>query len=330
MNCRTTGLLLLTFLFIPEIFSIFSDTKGVSIKVLPSAKGGTAWALLVSVKEYQDAKIPALVWPDDDTDALETLLKAQGYDTIVLNTKDIKKYSFRNLILTKLNFIKENAKANDLILFYFSGHGYANPDARSEQGNFIIPADATTKMLNGKFVIEGGIEVKEIRKILESSQARQRVIFIDACRNDPNSKSLGNTEIKFRKENFKLAEGTFMMFGTKPGTEAEDPRPGGEYKNGFFTHYLLKGLGGEASVESGEVTFDSLKNYVYLEMRKAGIQRGRIQEPYVDLANTTYTIALTLHEPRQHDKDDDTSQKPETTEPTSNKINAMTKEYNAQ
>ena len=116
----------------------------------------------------------------------------------------------------------------------------------------------------------------EVQKLLLETGARQRIAFIDACRNDPSgSKSVNGAPRTF--SDLKPSEGLRMLYSTAPGQFSYEDET---FQEGVFTHFLVDGLKGQAAGPDGLVTFDDVNKYITREMRRYGVERGRIQLPY--------------------------------------------------
>ncbi len=123
--------------------------------------------------------------------------------------------------------------AQDIALFYFSGHGM---QIGSE--NFIMPIDAI-----------GGDELQlkatsvNLQSILRQMELRsdRNIIILDACRNNPFSSQLIGRSIGGASRGLLRVDagvGSYIAFSTQPGNVALD----GTGRNSPFTTALLKHL----------------------------------------------------------------------------------------
>jgi hypothetical protein len=149
-------------------------------------------------------------------------------------------------------------------IFYFSGHGF-----RIGGENFLATYDTTLDQLASQ-----GLAVSEVQKLLAATGAKQRVLFIDACRNDPTAKSItGGRPF----EQFEDSEGLRILYSTGPGKVSYEDEA---LQQGVFSYYVAKGLRGEAAGPDGMITFDDLRNWVSDNMRRYGAEHQRPQIPY--------------------------------------------------
>jgi len=136
-------------------------------------------------------------------------------------------------ILSSLRNLFAKASENDIIVFFFSGHG--------AKGSFCA--------------YDSNIPYSEIRKAMASSKARNKMIFADACFSGKMRQGRTNSaEQSFNRYNI-------MLFLSSRSNETSIERR--DMKNGFFTSCLQKGLRGGADVNKDRViTARELFNYV--------------------------------------------------------------------
>jgi len=156
----------------------------------------------------------------------------------------------RSGILSAVREIAEEADANDVIMFYFSGHGLA--------GAF-LPAD-----FNGT---QNRIPHSMIAKIMERSQARHKICIADACfsgiQDDSYSLTAKGASASLDNfyDSFEYAEAGTAFFMSSTALEAswEDR----ELRHGVFTFFLIEGMSGLADYDgNGVVEMRELYRYV--------------------------------------------------------------------
>ncbi len=151
--------------------------------------------------------------------------------------------------------VLSNARAEDLIYIFFSGHARSSPTDPSE-----------VYLLTQDFVDDdgySGVDYGWIRRKIADSSARNIIAFIDACR----SGTVGFARGSGRPDHDLLGEIQGLM-GSKvvftSGTGAQLAYEDEALKNGVFTYYLLKGLQGEAENTDNDafVDLEELEEYV--------------------------------------------------------------------
>lgn len=189
------------------------------------------YVVCVGIANYADPKVQNLTKTEADAKAMAEFYKKGTTNVITITGK----YATKAQILKSLKSQFARAKANDKIVFFFSGHGYP--------GGF-CPYDMTK--------IEEGLKYSDIISIMQKSKAKSKFIFADACHSGAIRQDGSDSEPK---------SGNVLLFLSSRGNEysAESPF----LANGYFTKHLLRGLGGGAdSNRDKRITAKELFNYV--------------------------------------------------------------------
>ena len=149
---------------------------------LPSLVRADNYVLLIGVAKYAQKGIPSLEVDINDVHGLEqAFLKNAGYarDHVIVMTTEAKpedpNYPVSANIFKKLRSL-QSLKADDTLFVYFSGHGTASGAAQ-----YLLFADADMPLLE-----RTAISLKVLHDELDKIGARQKVVILDACRNDAN------------------------------------------------------------------------------------------------------------------------------------------------
>jgi uncharacterized caspase-like protein len=162
-------------------------------------------------------------------------------------------------------FDNSNTKADDTLLFYYSGHGI--PDADGDVYLASSEIDPNTPYRRG-------LSFLELTKLMNRSSSTKVVAILDCCysgaakiakgigrgRDDAAAK-LGRAAIVDKSTNLRN-KGNCLLAATQAVQEAYALKEG---NYSIFTHYLVEGLKwNEKSVDaSGNVTVETLGNYVH-------------------------------------------------------------------
>lgn len=165
-----------------------------------------------------------------DARAVADLYSANGYVDYVILTD--KKASASNIVKA-FKKVFSMAKADDTVIFFFSGHGYPG----------------------GFCAADGRLPYSTIRKAMAGSKARNKVIFADACRAGAmRDEATGSGKHGKKKANVML----FLASRTNENSLELSDLP-----NGLFTHFLTKGLNGGADTNrDNTVTAKEIYDYV--------------------------------------------------------------------
>ena len=217
------------------------------------------WAVVVGVGRY--SHMPALKYTDDDAYQMYAFLKSPQGGALpdeqvnVLIDED----ATRENVLNAMQRTLLKADDNDVVVFYFSGHGL--------EGSF-LPVD-----YNG---FQNKIHHSEVKEILEKSRAKHKLVFADACHSGSllamKGASIHDALGKYYEAFEKSSGGLALMMSSK-GEEysLED----GGLRSGVYSHFLIKGLKGAADADFNKiVTVTELFDYVNREVRRytAGAQ----------------------------------------------------------
>jgi len=157
----------------------------------------------------------------------------------------------KNRILKNMKEILLQADGNDVVLFYFSGHGL--------EGSF-VPYDFDG--FNNK------LDHKDISAIMSKSRAKHKIVYGDACHSGsllamkaPVHQTLKRYYSEFERTKGGLA---LMMSSKSEEVSLED----GGLRSGIFSYYLIRGLKGEADRDKNKiVTIQEIYDYVYDEVQ---------------------------------------------------------------
>lgn len=212
-----------------------------------SLRAPKVYAVVVGVANY--AHINSLRYTDDDAFRLYAWLKSPEGGALPDEQISlfIDEAAGRDEILSGLRKQFSKAGSNDLILFYFSGHG--------SQGAF-IPADfdGTSHQLTHA----------SVREIFDQSKARYKICIADACHSgslDKGVKSAWDGVYDSYYTALSNSGGGMALFMSSKAEETSLEIGG--LRQSVFTYYLLEGLKGNADVNQNKiVTIQELYNYV--------------------------------------------------------------------
>ncbi|MBL8217058.1 MAG: caspase family protein [Bryobacterales bacterium] len=223
-------------------------------------------AILVA-PSYLGSGLSHLRYTVADMLSLEQELTRQGYNVTRLGPSEATSASIRQS-LTSMKQLFEDTNQGTL-LFAFSGHGFQAKGADGQPGrNYLVTTGANEKNLESE-----ALSVPELQQLMVASGARRRVIFVDACRNEPDAKS---TDAKKTMEKFQAAEGTMIFLATSPGGYSYEDE---ELGHGIFTHFVLEALRGKAS-KDGYVTGYDMRDYLERTVLAHALKKQRIQKVF--------------------------------------------------
>ena len=245
-----------------RLATIYADTSEEVIET----KEVKIWSVVVGISTYDH--MPALRFTDDDAYRFYAFLRSpeggalQDEQIKILVDED----ATRDNIIGALRSTFLKADKNDVIVFYYSGHGL--------EGS-LIPVDYDG--FNNRLMNE------EIKQIFDESIAKHKVIFSDACYSGSLSgdllamKSPVNRMMNKYYKSFEDTKGG-LAFLTSSKSEEVSLEDGG-LRQGVYTHFLIRGLNGEADTNQNKiVSVSELFDFVRDGVRA---YTGNVQTPVI-------------------------------------------------
>jgi formylglycine-generating enzyme required for sulfatase activity len=221
-------------------------------------------ALLVGVTKYNHAKLSELRYAENDVVELGKVLTKQGFDvTVLTSTGGEKKPSAAPSaanIRTQLAKLLDNVTHRDMIVIGLAGHGLQILD---QEESFFCPEDANPAITGegrmARFTRpQTLLGINELLKSLDDSGIGQKLVLIDACRNDP---SVRGNHVGVVDVSLATSPQTGVLLSCSPGEYAFEDAKFGKGHGAFFYH-VIEGLNGEARNRDNVVTWNTLSDYV--------------------------------------------------------------------
>lgn len=198
-------------------------------------------AIVVGVEQYSQ-NIGSLKYSVDDAKLIAQALQQQGYKVQLLTDSQATSAA----ILDRIEQVGKTLPAGDgTLIFYFSGHGFVENNA-----NYLASFGTVTGRLQ-----DSALPLKAVEAEIRKTQAPRAVLFIDACRDTPNTGGKGFN----RGFIYEKSEGMKVLFATKFEEKSYEHD---ELKQGVFSYFLNRALRGQAAEADGLITFDSITRYV--------------------------------------------------------------------
>lgn len=209
------------------------------------------WAVVVGVAQY--SHLQSLRYTDDDAYKIAAFLRSPEGGAVPEAHMEvlIDDAARREEVVRALVQAANRADENDLLLFYFSGHGL--------DGAF-LPAD-----FDG---IHHGLPHTEIRDILNISRAKSKVVVADACHSGSlfTAKTPVSQVMEKYYSAFSASRGGLALLLSSRGNEysLEDQ----SLRSGVFSHFLMRGAAGLADLNGdGIISIQELHSYLYGNVR---------------------------------------------------------------
>lgn len=177
-------------------------------------------------------------------------------------------------------FTDPSTQAEDVLLFYFSGHGV--PDTNF---NIYLASSET----NENIPSYRGFLFDELTNLITQSASTRIVTILDCCHSGELKLSKGTEQsvvkeaasaIDKKSRVLEQNEGKYLLSASLGSQNAYELQEKG---CSIFTHYLMKGLNGDEGAlnDRGDVSASSLGNYVYREIVNLPAEKRQNQKPLI-------------------------------------------------
>ncbi|MBW4626716.1 MAG: GUN4 domain-containing protein [Brasilonema octagenarum HA4186-MV1] len=241
---------------------------------------GKKVALLVGVSNYHQQGLSALPSATKDARAMKQVLQhpdiggfAETDITLLLNpTKDTMADAIDNLFA--------NRSSEDLVLFYFSGHG-----VKDEKGNLYIATPTTRTDQNKRVRPFTAIPASFVKDQMTDSSSRRQIVILDCCFSGAFARGL------------TLGNKSWAVLTSSDTVEYS--YTGEPSQLSIYTRYLVEGIktGVGDSNNDGNISVDELYEYTKKKVQEA----SRDMNPLFDHGREGHKIVVAKspqHDPK--------------------------------
>lgn len=243
-------------------------TESAKTKLVVTYKGSTAeqprlFLLTVGLNQYRNPKYN-LNYALADADAFQDSLKTRCRSLF----SSVNAYSIRNenatreTILKAMEQIAQDAREQDVFMFYYAGHGVMSGEAAENKEFFLAPYDITQLYGKDDLLTARGISASELKKYSQLINAQKQVYILDACQSAAALTPMASRGVAEEKAFAQLAHstGTFWITATGADQYATEFEKLG---HGVFTFTLLEGVSGQADTNKDlKLTIKELSTFV--------------------------------------------------------------------
>jgi uncharacterized caspase-like protein len=216
-----------------------------AIALASEAQAEKRVALVIGNSAYQHTA--PLKNPRNDAEDMTITLKRLGFEVVAGYDLDERGMA------QKVRDFARSVDQADVALFFYAGHGL-----QAKNQNYLVPVNAALK-------VESDLDFETLPLDLVMKQmqraARLSLVFLDACRDNPLSRSLKvssrSTAVGSGLARIEEAAGMMIAFSTQPGNVALD----GTGRNSPFTKALLTHIE-TAGATIGDVMIDVRKQVI--------------------------------------------------------------------
>ena len=190
----------------------------------PKLSSGKRIALVIGNADYRSQP---LTNPTNDSADIAKTLRSRGFKVIERTNASLVE------MRRAAREFSDELVSSDAALFYFAGHG-----VEVNGRNYLVPVGAD---IEKEFeVADQAYDATQITEMMQSipsaSGQRVNIVIVDACRNNPLTRSWRSAGKGLAK--MDAPTGTIIAFSTAPGRIAAD----GQGRNSPFTKHLLRAI----------------------------------------------------------------------------------------
>ncbi|MEO6978179.1 MAG: caspase family protein, partial [Mucilaginibacter sp.] len=225
-------------------------------------KDATVHLIVVGINQYKNPKM-SLNYALADA----TAFKNEAERDAGTVTANIKTYFITDDkadkagILQAFKTVQQNAKPQDVLVFYYAGHGVIS-DKNKEF--YLVPTDVTDLKNVDEALAEHGIPSKLLQQYAVDISAQKQVFILDACQSAGAFATLMSNDAGKLKSLALVARSTGTHWIAASGSQ-QFANEFSQLGHGAFTYVLLKAMKGEA-VSNKMVTVNGLKSYLQTEV----------------------------------------------------------------
>jgi len=259
------------------------------ISVRSVEKKRNVWAVVIGVNTYPNVR--RLKYAVNDAMAFSNHLveynQVPKENVVLLLDEEANLTRLRSALGV---YLKNKASKDDMVIIYFAGHGATEREATSPDGDglekYLLPYDVDPKELYAT-----AMPMEEISRLFSRIRSDRLVFIVDTCYSGASGgRTISVADIRAGiSDGFldRITGGKGKIILTASGAN-EVSAESDELQHGIFTHFLIKGLQGQADSDGdGLITVDEVYTYVSKQVPQATnqeqhpVKKGIVEGPLV-------------------------------------------------
>jgi formylglycine-generating enzyme required for sulfatase activity/uncharacterized caspase-like protein len=226
-------------------------------------------ALLIGVSKY-GAGIPALPECVVDVDAMQRVLVHPEMGGFAAADITVLKNPQRQEMVDAIHQLFSNRKPDDLLLFYFSGHGMMDED----EYKLHLATSGTYTNQNSRVYAPSAVEAAYIHQRLNYSKSRRLVLILDCCYSGAFAKEMTKGDSIINLDNYLGGKGRAILTSSTASELSLGAKVTTEHGNSglsIYTRYLVEGMetGAADLDDDGFIGVEELHEYASKRVQEA-------------------------------------------------------------
>ncbi|MCC5622528.1 SUMF1/EgtB/PvdO family nonheme iron enzyme [Nostoc sp. CHAB 5715] len=223
------------------------------------------FALLIGVSEYdyQDKELKPLLAAVKDVEAMQRVLVNPEMGEFPESNITVLKNPQRQEIEEAIENLFNNRQKDDLLLFYFSGHGI-----KDDRGLLYLSTRATKK-LNGKLAKSSAVAASFLHSNISDSRSQRQVLILDCCFSGAISQGMTVKSDGTVNVQEQLGGKGRAILTSSTSAQYSFEQEGSELS--IYTRYLVEGIetGAADKDNDGSISIDELHEYASTKVQEA-------------------------------------------------------------
>jgi hypothetical protein len=242
------------------------------------------YALIIGIEKYGD--LPAATYAERDAAAAADFAAAMGVPALNISTLTDDHATRAGLAKKLEGWLANNVNEKSTVYFYYSGHGA--PDTKTGQA-YLVPFDGDPEYLE-----QTAYPLKRLYEKLGALKAKRVIVMLDSCFSGAGGRSVlakGARPLVAKVDTcFSSGDGKISVLAAAGAEQISGTSD--EKGHGLFSYYLFNGLNGGAKDASGQVTLQSLFDYLKPKVMEDARRANRDQVPQLqsDAATASVTV----------------------------------------
>jgi len=238
-----------------------SSLDNIELKYNGQKATSSLYILAVGVNKYQNSAYN-LNYAIADASAIVSKIQSNTgeiFKNTIVNVLYDEKAS-RGAILAKLNEISIVIQPEDVLIFFYAGHGVIE-DSNNE---FYLALSDVTQLYGKVDMLKAkGISSMELKEYFSKIKAQKQLIILDACQSGGAVNTFAMRGAAEEKALVQLARSSGVVLLASTGSD-QFATEFKELGHGVFTYAVIEGLNGKADSgdKDGKITVKELESYI--------------------------------------------------------------------